>query len=108
MKIRNKKDIATLLNKFEEISQYDKQGEKHYIFFTDKERGGICTIMRYQDGSFTTHSRGNTYCDNEEKLMRTNELFSFIWRHRKAFSETVNRVRNSIRSDHTNSNSYSE
>ncbi|MED4399751.1 hypothetical protein [Metabacillus fastidiosus] len=89
MKIRSKKDIVSLLNEFETISHYDQLGNKHYIFFHDKERNGTCTVMKYKDGSFTIHSQGEGYCDTEEKPLLQHELLSFIWKHRKAFCEAI-------------------
>ncbi|MGG3799007.1 hypothetical protein [Metabacillus fastidiosus] len=89
MRIRCKKDIAALLNQFEQVSQYDRYGRKYYIPFYDKERGGTCTIMKYKNDSYTIHGQGVSYCDNGEKPLLQDELLSLIWKHRKAFSEAI-------------------
>ena len=83
MVIRTKNDAVELISNFESLTPYDEQGNKHYLVFADGKRNGQWTIMRYENGSFTRHGRGNTYCDSGEESLEKEELYKFIWLERK-------------------------
>lgn len=87
MIFKSKKDIENWLPKFKEYAAFD--GEKHYLVFDDRDRGGIWTLMLYNDGQFTLHGRGDDYCDDTEKEITREELVGFIWKNRKSVHETV-------------------
>lgn len=89
MLIRKKTDIKEILNNFEKHAEWDETGRKHYFFFHDQKRGGDITIMKYPEGSWTIHSKGETYCDENETLMEMQELVSLVWEHRKFVNKAL-------------------
>lgn len=91
MNIRRKADIETLLGKFDQSMPFDDRGKKHYFVFPDGKRGGDWTLMRYADGLFTVHGRGENYCDQGECIMSRTDLHSFLWNNRKAINESLKR-----------------
>ena len=66
--IRRKRDIEALLSNFEAVALYDGNGRKHYIVFSDFHRDGKCTVMKYNDGSFSIHGKGESYCDENGRV----------------------------------------
>ena len=82
--IRSKKDAERFLEQFEETAYWDEAGGKRYFVFEDRERGGIWTLMRYADGSWTIHGKGDGYCDEGETPLTQEEACSFVWKHRAA------------------------
>lgn len=87
MIFRNKKDIENWLSDFKEYALFD--GHKHYLVFSDRERGGIWTLMMYNEGQFTLHGRGEDYCDEEEVTLYRKELITFLWKNRKSVHEIL-------------------
>ncbi|HZG55915.1 hypothetical protein [Paenibacillus sp.] len=87
--IRSKKDAELFLERFEELSAWDETGGKRYFVFADRERGGIWTLMRYEDGAFTVHGKGETYCDEGETPLSAQEAIAFVWKHRSAVNRAA-------------------
>lgn len=92
MIIKRKRDAEAFLSDFQRIADYDKAGNKHYIVFEDFVRNGQCTIMKYDDKSFSIHGKGESYCDENEQFLSTDELVSFLWKHRKAVNNLLKNV----------------
>lgn len=86
--IKSKKDITAFLEQFANIASYDEAGQKHYFVFDEKKRGGQCTLMKTADGCWTTHEKGEDYCDPDEVEQSEEEVVKLIWNNRGA----VNRV----------------
>ncbi|MGB8001859.1 MAG: hypothetical protein WCF60_17435 [Anaerobacillus sp.] len=84
--IRRKRDIEALLSNFEAVALYDGNGSKHYIVVSDFHRDGKCTVMKYNDGSFSIHGKGESYCDEMEEFLSREALTSFLWNHRKGLN----------------------
>lgn len=87
MTIRTKIDVKKRLDTFEEWASYDENGKKYYFVFPDAKRNGLWTIMKYADGVFTLHGRGETYCDQGEKVLKKEELQTIVWNNRKFVNE---------------------
>ncbi|TKD72100.1 hypothetical protein [Pseudalkalibacillus hwajinpoensis] len=92
MIIKRKRDAEELLSNFDHVADYDKAGNKHYIVFEDFVRNGHCTIMKYDDTSFSIHGKGDSYCDENEQFISKDELASFLWKHRKAVNHLLKSV----------------
>lgn len=92
MTIRKKNDIEKRLTAFENWTKFDENGKKHYFVFEDVERNGIWTLMKYRDGVFTLHGRGETYCDRGEKVLKGEDLTDFIWNNRKQINKSLKAV----------------
>lgn len=90
--IKSKREIRELLLNFKEIANYDTTGEKHYIVFDDYEREGHWTVMNYDDGTYSIHGKGDTYCDKEEKVVSTEALQKMLWENRKAVNKVIREV----------------
>ena len=89
MTIRNKRDIEKRLNEFENWANYDANGKKHYFVFPDAKRNGFWTMMKYADGVFTLHGKGETYCDQGEKVLKKEELQTIVWNNRRFVNEAL-------------------
>ncbi|MDP4550569.1 hypothetical protein Q9251_06710 [Alkalihalobacillus macyae] len=92
MIIKRKRDAEELLSNFEIVAHYDKEGNKHYIVFEDFVRNGQCTMMKYDDTSFSIHGKGESYCDENEQFISKDELASYLWKHRKAVNQLLRSV----------------
>ncbi|MCA0987576.1 hypothetical protein [Guptibacillus algicola] len=90
--VKSKREIRELLSNFKRIADYDATGKKYYIVFDDYEREGQWTLMKYDDGSYTIHGKGNTYCDKEEKVVSTEALQKLLWENRKAVNKVIREV----------------
>lgn len=87
--IRSRKDVEEFLNRFKNVARYDELGKKHYFVFDDNKRGGQWTLMHYENGSYSIHGKGKTYCDEEECYLSTVELTKLLWNNRKALNSTL-------------------
>lgn len=87
MIFKSKKDIENWLTIFKDYASFD--GDKHYFVFDDKDRGGVLTLMLYEDGRFTLHGRGEAYCDDAENEIDNDDLVSFLWKNRKSVHEIL-------------------
>lgn len=87
--IRSKKDVKQFLESFEETAAWDGEVGKRYFVFEDRERGGIWTLMRYADGTFTVHGKGESYCDEGEAALSAEEAVGFLWKHRSAINRAA-------------------
>lgn len=87
--IKRKSDIINLLQNAKNIFSYDENGEKYYFVFRDDERGGQWTIMRYLDGHYTIHGKGEHYCDKEERALNEKSVVDMMWRKRKYINESL-------------------
>ncbi|WLR59304.1 hypothetical protein [Guptibacillus hwajinpoensis] len=90
--IKRKTDVETLLKDFEQIAEFDQIGQKHYLVFDDTEKEGQCTVMKYQDASFSVHCKGASYCDDQEKYLDARALIGFLWKRRKAINTILREV----------------
>lgn len=89
---RTKKDVETWLSSFETHAQYDETGNKWYTVFSDEKQNGQWTLMRYPDGTWSRHGKGETYCDEQETLLEDAALRSFVWSNRKAISAAAKQL----------------
>ncbi|MBO1515077.1 hypothetical protein [Metabacillus bambusae] len=87
----NYRDIREWLKIFEYKTSYDYDGEKQYFCFDDTEKGGIYTLMKYSNGIFTLHSKGENYCEDKEVEINEDELVRFIWKNRKVIHNEFKR-----------------
>ncbi|TLS50701.1 hypothetical protein FE782_18530 [Paenibacillus antri] len=87
--IRSKRDAESFMNAFEETAAWDEAGGKRYFVFADRERGGSWTLMRYPDGAWTIHGKGETYCDDGETRLTAEEACAFVWKHRAAVNRAI-------------------
>jgi hypothetical protein len=94
MQIKKKIDVQTLLNNFSSIAQWDSQGNKHYLVFEDRTRGGQWTLMSYQNNNqFSVHGQGVSYNDEDELFFEDHEaLVSFLWDNRAAYNAVVKKI----------------
>ncbi|WP_377889975.1 hypothetical protein [Alkalihalobacillus sp. R86527] len=87
--IKSMREVSALLSDFKKIADYDSTGKKHYIIFEDHVREGHWTVMKYDDGTYSIHGKGETYCDKEERVVSTEELKKMLWENRKAVNKVV-------------------
>jgi len=87
--IRSKRDAESFMEQFEAKADWDEAGGKRYFVFADRERGGVWTLMRYADGAWTIHGRGETYCDEGETPLTAEEAAAFVWKHRAAVNRAI-------------------
>jgi hypothetical protein len=91
MKLKNKKAVEVWLENFDKYASYDADRGKHYFVFDDVARGGQYTLMRYENGFFTIHSRGEDYCDSDETLLIYDEVIALVWKNRKHIHKEMRR-----------------
>lgn len=90
MQIKKKIDIELILDNFSSIAQWDTLGEKFYLVFADRKRGGQWTLMNYADNRFSLHGVGKDYLDENESFFEEhNSIVSFLWDNRSAFNATI-------------------
>ncbi|QHA91363.1 hypothetical protein [Bacillus sp. N1-1] len=87
--IKRKADVETLLKGFDQLAEFDQVGQKHYMVFEDTERNGLCTLMKYENSSFSVHCKGASYCDEEERFLESEELIVYLWKRRKAVNAVL-------------------
>ncbi|HZG75630.1 MAG TPA: hypothetical protein VEZ72_07200 [Paenibacillus sp.] len=87
--IRSKLDAESFVETFEGRAAWDEAGGKRYFVFADRERGGVWTLMRYADGAWTIHGRGESYCDEGETPLAAEEVAAFVWKHRAAVNRAI-------------------
>lgn len=87
--IKRKADVEALLQAFEQLAEFDELGQKHYFVFEDTEKEGQCTVMKYENASFSIHCKGASYCDNEEVFLELDELIDLLWKRRKAVNAVL-------------------
>jgi len=89
MIIRKKEDIRKWITDFTSYASYDMNGQKHYYTLDDRKRNGIWTLMRYSDGVFTIHGKGEGYCDEGEVYKNKDEIVQFLWDNRGALNASL-------------------
>ena len=87
--ITAKHHVHAFINAFILLSTFDDHGKKHYLVFSDKNRGGQLTLMRYPDQTWSFHGVGDSYCDPEETYVTTDELQHLVWEHRAAINRKL-------------------
>ncbi|EXX87750.1 hypothetical protein BG53_11440 [Paenibacillus darwinianus] len=93
MQIKKKSDIELILDSFPGIANWDEEREKHYLVFEDRKRGGQWTLMRYGDGQFSLHGRGEDYIDGDEMMFEDRDaVASFLWDNRSAYNAAVKQL----------------
>jgi hypothetical protein len=94
MQIKKKTDIEWILDNFNTIAEWDPQGNKHYLVFEDRIRGGQWTLIGYGKGDgFSLHGYGEDYKDVGESFFDEREqLVSFLWGNRAAYNATVKKI----------------
>ncbi|WP_138751034.1 hypothetical protein [Paenibacillus sinopodophylli] len=90
MLIKKKTDIASILESFNAFSQWDQDGQKFYLVFEDRKRGGQWTLMSYGEERFSVHGLGDEYLDKQEYFFNEQaEIVSFLWQNRAAFNAAL-------------------
>ncbi|MGM0879616.1 MAG: hypothetical protein ACQEXQ_01070 [Bacillota bacterium] len=90
MLIKKKIDIEFILDNFASLAQWDAAGEKFYLVFDDRKRGGQWTLMHYPENRFSVHGLGQDYVDDSELFFEDrNSVISFLWDNRAAFNAAV-------------------
>ncbi|KRE38740.1 hypothetical protein [Paenibacillus sp. Soil522] len=90
MLIKKKTDITFILENFNSLAQWDAEGEKFYLVFNDRKRGGQWTFMSYAENRFSVHGLGDDYKDETEHFFEDhNEILSFLWENRAAFNAAL-------------------
>lgn len=90
MQIKKKTDIEFVLDNFSSLAQWDDIGEKFFIVFEDRKRGGQWTLMRYSDDRYSIHGLGEDYIDEKELFFEElDEVVTFLWNNRAAFNAAV-------------------
>ncbi|WP_419873635.1 hypothetical protein [Candidatus Pristimantibacillus sp. PTI5] len=90
MLIKKKTDITFILENFNTLAQWDEAGEKFYLVFADRKRGGQWTLMSYGEDRFSVHGLGQDYSDKSEYFFdEQNEILSFLWENRAAFNAAL-------------------
>ncbi|CAM4405403.1 hypothetical protein FHS16_001790 [Paenibacillus endophyticus] len=90
MLIKKKTDIHFILDHFQELSQWDSEGQKFYLVFEDRKRGGQWTLMSYGEERFSVHGLGQDYSDCQEYFFEEQaEILSFLWQNRAAFNAAL-------------------
>lgn len=92
MKITSKKDAAAWMSSFTKNARRDDVRNKQYFVFEDRQRSGQWTVMRYPDGQWTIHGKGDAYCDPDESPLSSEELTTFLWRNRAAVNRAMQTV----------------
>lgn len=94
MQIKKKSDIAFILDGFEAIANWDPAGNKHYLVFEDRERGGQWTLMKYGAGDrYSVHGLGSDYHDEAETFFETPaDVVAFLWDNRAVYNAAVRKV----------------
>ncbi|WP_273849914.1 hypothetical protein [Guptibacillus spartinae] len=87
--IKRKADVEALLKAFDQFAEFDQLGQKHYFVFEDTEKDGRCTVMKYENESFSIHCKGASYCDSEEVFLEIDELINLLWKRRKAVNAVL-------------------
>lgn len=87
--IRKKADIKKWIADFTSHASYDEFGQKHYYILDDRKRNGVWTLMRYSDGTFTIHGKGEGYCDESEVYKSNEEVIQFLWDNRGALNASL-------------------
>jgi hypothetical protein len=87
--IRSKRDVEAFMGTFEQGALWDEIGKKRYLVFSDKERGGIWTLMQYPNGAWSVHGKGDGYCDPVETQLTSEEAKLFVWKHRAAINRST-------------------
>lgn len=90
MLIKKKTDIEVILNNFSALAEWDAEGEKFYLVFADRKRGGQWTLMNYSEDRFSVHGHGTDYLDDKESFFEAPDgVVSFLWDNRSAFNAAV-------------------
>ncbi|WP_372661718.1 hypothetical protein [Cohnella sp.] len=94
MQIKKKIDVNSVLDNFTSISYWDAKGQKHYLVFEDRIRGGQWTLMKYgASDQFSVHGIGENYSDDEELFFDNRDsVASFLWENRSAYNVAVKKL----------------
>lgn len=87
--IRRKADVEAMLKDFTQLAEFDQVGQKHYMVFEDMKRNGHCTLMKYENASFSVHCKGASYCDEAERFLEFEQLIDYLWKRRKAVNTVL-------------------
>lgn len=104
MQIKKKIDIDLVLENFDSISHWDDKGNKHYLVFEDRNRGGQWTLMKYKIGDqFSVHGLGEDYNDEEEMFFDCRDsVASFLWENRSAYNVAIKKITSVFSIDYKN------
>lgn len=93
MQIKKKSDIETALNNFTSFADWDAQGNKHYLVFEDRKRGGQWTLMKAIDDRYSIHGLGPDYIDEAETFFEDRgSLVAFLWENRSVYNAAVKKL----------------
>lgn len=88
VKITNKQDAERIIDHFPSLAQWDECGQKWFIacerVVYEGKDGCTLTIMRYPDGCFTAHCRGDDFCQPCETVLSRQEAIDIVWKYRAA------------------------
>lgn len=94
MQIKKKSDIGLVLERFSSFANWDAEGNKHYLVFEDRKRGGQWTLMKYESTDrFSVHGLGDDYNDDEEAFFEVHDnIVNFLWEHRSVYNASVKKI----------------
>lgn len=94
MQIKKKADIHFILENFDSLAQWDVQGNKFYLVFEDRNRGGQWTLMKYKMSErFSVHGLGEDYNDSDELFFDNQEnVVSFLWDNRAGYNAAIKKI----------------
>lgn len=93
MKIRSKKNVEEVMDKFQDIFKFDTTGQKHYLFFEEKNSGDIVTIMKYAGGHYTLNRKGIGWAENGETTTDEATVSRLIWENRAAVNKVMDLIK---------------
>lgn len=93
MQIKKKSDISLILENFERFANRDAAGNKSYIVFEDRVRGGQWTLMKYDDGRYSIHGLGADYHDDKEQFFEDSTgVIAFLWDNRAVYNAAARKI----------------
>jgi hypothetical protein len=87
MIIKKKENILEFLENFSLFAARDFH--KDYFVFRSKH-GGVITLMKYNDNSFSYHRKNEMYWDlYETPFDEVIKIERFVWEHRKGINKKI-------------------
>ncbi|NLC66374.1 MAG: hypothetical protein GX752_05470 [Clostridium sp.] len=91
IKIKSKKLANDLINQFDKLFEFDDLGQKHYLYFTEKNTENTLTVMKYPSGVLTVNRRGEDSNDDGETVIDLDECIDIFWINRAAINRIIER-----------------
>lgn len=92
MKIRSKQHVQEVMENFQDIFKFDILGQKHYLFFPEKDTDYTLTIMKYAGGNYTLNRRNASVSDGEYSVEKE-EIERLIWVNRAAINKVMELIK---------------